>query len=179
MKIVNITQEDINKLPQEILSNPELMALVHTIITSTTKLEEMVGYDLVLIADKQPKTEDIIKPEETYKEVDGNKGIDGGAEIVGFMGSTNYRFLANDSKGHGYFMCGVVQAQKAFSFKHLEDGRWTLTGKDFVSAKSGLKYKFLGFRCKRSNSNLISTNPLTVSNAEMGEVLRAYWQTIA
>lgn len=52
-KIVNITQADLGKLPATIRDNPELMALVTTIVTTYTKLEKLLGYDLVLAAEPE------------------------------------------------------------------------------------------------------------------------------
>lgn len=51
-KIIKVTQADIQKLPAEIRGNPQLMALVNTIVTTYTKLEALLGYDLQLVMEE-------------------------------------------------------------------------------------------------------------------------------
>lgn len=48
-KVIPVTQADIDRLPPEIRNNPELMTMVRTIVTTYTKLEQMLGVDVQLI----------------------------------------------------------------------------------------------------------------------------------
>ena len=54
MRIINVTQADLDKLPPEIRGNDRAMNLVRTLLTTYTKLEQMLGYDLVLVASGVP-----------------------------------------------------------------------------------------------------------------------------
>jgi len=110
--------------------------------------------------------------------VDGNKASDKGEEIVGFIGSADYRFLANDSKGDGYFMSGVVKKGSAFSWEKVPNG-WKVSAKDFTSDQSGKNYKWVGFRVQTSTSAMLTDNPLQVSEQDMKKSFRTYWQTVS
>jgi len=54
IQIVNVTQADLDKLPPEIRGNARAMNLIRTVLTTFTKLEQMLGYDLVLVASGTP-----------------------------------------------------------------------------------------------------------------------------
>ena len=54
MRIINVTQADLDKLPPEIRGNARAMNLIRTVLTTYTKLEQMLGYDLVLVASGVP-----------------------------------------------------------------------------------------------------------------------------
>lgn len=113
--------------------------------------------------------------------VAGNKVRDGGDEIVGFIGESDYRFLANDSKGKGYFMSGVVKRAVAFAWVKTPTG-WQISAKDFTSDQTGLKYKRVGFRPQSSSAPMLTDNPLEVTDADMKQgdkkTFRTYWQTV-
>ena len=53
--IIKVTQSDIDKLPASIRDNPATMALIHTLVTTYTQLEALLGYDVVLVADPVPE----------------------------------------------------------------------------------------------------------------------------
>jgi len=103
---------------------------------------------------------------------------DKGQEIVGFIGGADYRFLGNDSKGEGYFLSGIVEQAEAFGWKKVGEV-WEVWAKDFTSSKSGLKYKWVGFRIQKSANPMQTKNPLKIPVAEMKGSFRTYWQTVS
>lgn len=61
-KVLKVTQSDLDKLPAEVRNDPDKMAIVrdllHTLTTVATKLEALIGYDVVWVDDPQaPKAE--------------------------------------------------------------------------------------------------------------------------
>jgi hypothetical protein len=110
--------------------------------------------------------------------VSGNKSKDGGSEVYGHANGMDIRCLANDaskiagSASDFYFIsASVINAAGALRV----EGN-TFTACNFVSSRSGKKYRFMGWTISKSANPLVTTNPLTLSHSS--GTLRAYWATV-
>lgn len=114
----------------------------------------------------------------------GDPAKDAGDEIVEIQHGMQIRYIANDwnnkTRGVGkpfYFMSGVVQSAGAFSIVWNPDGSATVTGKDFTSARSGLRYAFLGWTFRTDSNPLVTKYTATIPKSEATGALRGYWAT--
>lgn len=82
------------------------------------------------------------------------------------------RCLGADDDGDGYFMSDVIDATGALDLG--SDG--TATGHNFISPRTGLHYRFEGFRESTSTSSMITENPHAVSPGS--GTLRCYWNPV-
>ena len=100
---------------------------------------------------------------------------------VGGDSKVNVRCLANDSKtkgmGDDYFCGDIVSGAEALIMAVNRDGTVTAIASDFVSPRSGLTYKFMGYTVDVSSGPLIRSNPYTLSKSQQKGVFRAYWNT--
>ena len=98
---------------------------------------------------------------------------DAGAEIyrANWQGH-DVRCLGADYDRDGYFMSDVIDETEA-----LELGKnGTATGHNFISPRTGLHYRFRGFREGSANSKLIKQNPHAVTPGS--GTLRCYWNPV-
>jgi len=82
------------------------------------------------------------------------------------------RCLGADDTGHGYFMSDVIDQTGALDLG--SDG--VATGHNFISPRTGLHYRFEGFRETSSSSRLIRENPHGVTPGS--GTFRAYWNPV-
>ena len=80
------------------------------------------------------------------------------------------RCLGADYDGNGYFMSDVIDETDALDL----DGE-TATAHNFISPRTGLHYRFEGFREANSSSGLITENPHTVVRHG---TFRCYWNPV-
>lgn len=82
------------------------------------------------------------------------------------------RCLGADSSGDGYFMSDVIDETGALDLG--DDG--TATGHNFISPRTGLHYRFTGFRESSSSSSMITENPHAVTPGS--GTFRCYWEPV-
>ncbi len=121
--------------------------------------------------------------------VPGNAGKDGklqsDSETYCFINSMGVRILANDGakiqciNGYYWIKTSLVNQMSAFSYVRLADNSVIVTGRDFTSPLSGLRYQFVGWTEHSSLNPLVTTNPLTIPASEISKTLRGYWRTVA
>jgi hypothetical protein len=125
----------------------------------------------------------VTPPEPVYEYITGNKLLDGGREMWGNVGSMGLRFDANDKsktpevKNPFYFLDGDMVTQLgAQTWERIGDN-WVFTAKDFVSPRSGLHYRFMGWTKYYSASPLIPDHVISIPVNQLHDVLRSYWGT--
>jgi len=82
------------------------------------------------------------------------------------------RCLGADYNHDGYFMSDIIDQTGALDLS--DDG--TATGHNFISPRTGLHYRFQGFREGSSSSDLITENPRAVTPGS--GTLRCYWNPV-
>lgn len=109
--------------------------------------------------------------------VAGNKAVDHGREIFGYVNGMDIRCLANDGSKipcvNGYYFISTAMLNEVGALTVSGD---TLTAKSFTSNRSGKKYRWMGWTIGRSATPLVTTNPLTLST--FSGTLRSYWATV-
>lgn len=100
----------------------------------------------------------------------GNRA-DAGSEIyIANWNGCDVRCIAADYNDDGYFMSDIIDQTQA-----LELSGEVATGRNFISPRTGLHYKFIGFREQYSGSDLITENPHRVVNRG---TFRCYWNPV-
>lgn len=75
------------------------------------------------------------------------------------------------------YYCPEIAAETgSFVIKANSDGTLTATAKDFVSPRSGLVYKFMGFSL-REEANGVTENPIVIQPKDQQGTFRGYWNT--
>ena len=96
---------------------------------------------------------------------------DAGSEIYrSLWNSCDVRCIAANYDDNGYFMSDIIDQADA-----LELSGETATGHNFISPRTGLHYKFIGFKEETVNSDLITENPHRVVNHG---TFRCYWNPV-
>ena len=101
---------------------------------------------------------------------------EGTSPLVNVMIQCNSPKTGGDSS-LAYYCPEIVAETGALKIKVNSDGTWTATAKDFVSPRSGLVYKFMGFTARTEANPLQTDNPLTIQPADQTMTFRGYWNT--
>lgn len=125
---------------------------------------------------------------EVFEYIPGDRA-DKGAEIwIANYENTGMgvRLSANDvqnlnpagipAKGSWYPLDSKVA--QGVGLKLNPDGSVTASARDFVSARTGLKYHFCGFKVQFSESQLVKTGIITIPRAQCNETLRFMYATV-
>lgn len=110
--------------------------------------------------------------------VDSNRETDNfGNSKIWVNGSVNLgvRCLANDEDRSGYFCDDVVSNGGGLKMLKNGDGTVTAVGSDFISSRSGLVYKFQGFKIASDANSMTRSNPKVLQKSEQTGTFRAYW----
>lgn len=102
--------------------------------------------------------------------IPGDKA-DAGSEIYKTLwNGCDVRCIAANYNDDGYFMSDIIDQAGA-----LDLVGETATGHNFISPRTGIHYKFIGFREQYSESSLITENPHRVVNHG---TFRCYWNPV-
>ena len=92
-------------------------------------------------------------------------------------------FEANNPNAGGdrdlAYYCPEIAAQTgSFIIKANADGTLTATASDFVSPRSGLVYKFIGFSLRSEQNGVVKdVNPIIIQPKDQQGTFRGYWNT--
>jgi hypothetical protein len=110
---------------------------------------------------------------------------DEGVECWGSVDGLGLRFDCNDKSKtpevvdkNFYFLDGDMVTAQGGQTWHMEGDEWVFTGKDVVSPKTGVHYKFLGWTLYYSSSPLIRQPTIRVNKNALHDVLRSYWGSV-
>ena len=101
---------------------------------------------------------------------------DGTSPRMGIMLEANNPIAGGDSD-LAYYCPEIAADTGAFKIKANSDGTLTATGKDFISPRSGLVYKFIGFSLKHESNGITPENPLVIQPDDQTDTFRGYWNT--
>ena len=105
------------------------------------------------------------------------RSADGYSGTYTFINGMDVRLTVNDAKtpgviGRAYNLQPSLVAETG-AFTHQGN---VFTAQSFVSPRTQMKYKFMGWAIKSSSAALTMQNPLTLTS--FSGTLRAYWATV-
>ena len=125
-----------------------------------------------------PEGSDKDKGAEVPDEATAAKFWDGTSPLLNVMVECNSPKVGGDSS-LAYYCPEIVAETGSLKIKVNSDGTWTAKAQDFVSPRSGLVYKFMGFTVREEENPLQTDNPLTIQPNDQQMTFRGYWKTYA
>jgi len=105
------------------------------------------------------------------------EGIWGGTPANNFKIMVHGNIIAYVPGGSDTYCAEVAVEAGAFSIRPDGDGTVTVTCRDFVSPRSGLVWKFFGYKIQKSTNPLITTNPLVLQASEQIPTFHVMWNS--
>ena len=98
------------------------------------------------------------------------------APRMGIMLQANSPNTGGD-RSLAYYCPEIAAETGSFKISANSDGTLTATGKDFVSPRSGLVYKFMGFSLREEANGIREENPIIIQPNDQRGTFRGYWNT--
>ena len=134
------------------------------------------GGDQIAVGERVPEGSDLDHGLEVPDEATVAKCWSGTSPRMGIMMECNSPTAGGDS-ALAYYCPEIAAETGSFVITANADGTLTATARDFISPRSGLVYKFMGFTLREEANGLVTENPLVIQVNDQQRTFRGYWNT--
>lgn len=153
-----------------------VMASVAVLMTGCEGGGDGGGGGSISVGERVPEGSNLDKGLEVPDSATVDKCWSGTSPRMGIMMEANNPNAGGDGD-LAYYCPEIVAETGSFKISANSDGTLTATAKDFVSPRSGLVYKFMGFTLREEANGLTTENPIVIQSNDQQGTFRGYWNT--